>query len=65
MYWLPEHARTSAKYELTEYGLPTARDPTERAKSILKLHYLTPRWFVRKIQRALCHRENWQKWLMF
>ena len=43
MYWLPEHAPTSAKYQLTEYGLPTARDPTERSKSILKLHFLTRR----------------------
>ena len=43
MHWLPEHAPTSAKYQLTEYGLPTARDSTERAKSILKLHFLTRR----------------------
>ena len=32
VHWLPEHAPTSAKYQFTEYGLPTARDPSERAK---------------------------------
>ena len=40
MHWLPEHSATSAKYKFIEYGLPTAKDPTERAKFILKLHYL-------------------------
>ena len=48
VHWLPEHAPTSAKYQFTEYGLPTARDPSERAKFILKLHFLNRRRFLIK-----------------
>ena len=46
-----EHAPTSAKYQITEYGLPTARDPSERAKFILKLHFINrTRFLIKKTQ---------------
>ena len=65
VHWLPEHVPISARYQFTEYGVPTARDPSERAKIILKLPFLTRRRVSIKIQRALHHKKNWWKWLMF
>ena len=62
---LPENAPTSAKYHLTNFGRLTARDTSERVKTILQLLFLTQRPILRKIQGGLSNREKLCEYLLF
>ena len=65
LHWFAEHTPKSVKYTFTKVGRLTGWDPKEVAKITLRLHFLTGRWVLRKIQRALPHREHWWKWPIF
>ena len=62
---LPENAPTSAKYHFTNFGRLTARDTSERVKTILQLLFLTQRPILRKIQGGLSNREKLCEYLLF
>ena len=51
---MPGHALTSANYQFTKFGHLSARDPSEGAKIILQLLFLTRRPILRKPKK------NWQ-----
>ena len=52
VHWLPEHATTSANHQFTKFGQLTATDPSERAKTILQLLFLTQRRIKKKNPRG-------------
>ena len=65
MHWLPEHAPTSAKYQFTEHGLLTARDPSGRENFFWSYTYMLYMFSKSKAifnkKRALRHRKICQK----
>ena len=61
MHCLVAYTSKSVKDQLTETCRLTPRDLVEGAKFILKLLFLTPRYALRKNQRALPKREQLQK----
>ena len=65
VHWLKEHAPNSAKYQFIKFGRMTVKYPKKGAKIILKLLFLSRRRVLKKKQRELSNRENWQKWLTF
>ena len=65
VHWLAEHAPNSAKYQFIKFGRMTVKYPKKGAKIILKLLFLSRRRVLKKKQRELSNRENWQKWLTF
>ena len=61
LHWLAEHTPKKAKtvkYRFTKVGRLTETNAKEVAKIILRLIFLTGRYALRKIQRALPHREH-------
>ena len=55
----------TVKYRFTKVGRLTETNAKEVAKIILRLIFLTGRYVLRKIQRALPHREHRRKWPIF
>ena len=65
VHWLAEHAQNSVKYRFTKFGRLTGRDPSEGAKIILNLPFLTWRRVLRKKQGGLLNREKLRGCLIF
>ena len=62
--WLAEHVPTSAKYQFTDFGWLTPRDPSEGANIILQLLFLTRMPILKKI-KELSNREKLRECLIF
>ena len=65
VYWLAGHALKSVKYKFVKFDQPTASDPKEGAKIILRLLFLTRRRVLIKNQTVLPHREHWRILVIF
>ena len=55
---MTEHAPKSAKYQIIKFGRLTARNLSEVAKIILKLHFLTRMQVLRKTKEDYQTRKN-------